>query len=170
MSLPCMTTNEQNKEYTMPTCAQDDILNKLDSDKLKYVYQLKVALMKYLFTFFIICWMGWKIPSCKSIFSYHENVFCFVLGRCEHLLARNEQLRQQLEESHRTNLALTNDFHKLTIDWEHMRNEMAHKEDEWKEEEQVIPTAISIELNAPIQFSISIELYGFVFTGIQWLL
>lgn len=83
------------------------------------------------------------------------------------MLARNEQLRQQLEESHRTNLALTNDFHKLTIDWEHMRNEMAHKEDEWKEEEQVIPTAISIELNAPIQFSISIELYGFVFTGIQ---
>lgn len=60
-----------------------------------------------------------------------------VFLRCEHLLVRNEQLRQQLEESHRTNLALTNDFHKLTIDWEHLRDEMAHKEDEWKEEEQV---------------------------------
>lgn len=54
---------------------------------------------------------------------------------------RNEQLRQQLEESHRTNLSLTNDFHKLTIDWEHMRDEIAHKEDEWKEEEQVISIA-----------------------------
>lgn len=59
------------------------------------------------------------------------------LDRCEHLLARNEQLRQQLEESHRTNLALTTDLHKLTIDWEHMRDEIAQKEDEWKEEEQV---------------------------------
>lgn len=34
MSLPCMTTAEQNKEFHIP-CAQDDILNKLDSDKLK---------------------------------------------------------------------------------------------------------------------------------------
>lgn len=57
--------------------------------------------------------------------------------RCEHLLARNEQLRLQLEDSHRTNLALTNDLHKLTIDWDHLRDEIVHKEDEWKEEEQV---------------------------------
>lgn len=57
--------------------------------------------------------------------------------RCEHLLVRNEQLRQQLQESHRTNLSLTSDLHKLTIDWEHLRDEMSHKEDEWKEEEQV---------------------------------
>lgn len=57
--------------------------------------------------------------------------------RCEHLLARNEQLRLQLEESHRANFSLTNDLHKLTVDWEHLRDEMAHKEDEWKEEEQV---------------------------------
>lgn len=55
----------------------------------------------------------------------------------EHLLANNEKLRQQLEESHRTNLSLTNDLHKLTIDWGHLRDEMAHKEDEWKGEEQV---------------------------------
>lgn len=34
MSLPCMTTTEQNKEFSVP-CAQDDILNKLESDKLK---------------------------------------------------------------------------------------------------------------------------------------
>lgn len=57
--------------------------------------------------------------------------------RCEHLLARNEQLRLQLEDSHRTNLALTNDLHKLTIDWDHLRDEIVLKEDEWKEEEQV---------------------------------
>lgn len=57
--------------------------------------------------------------------------------RVEHLFAINQKLRQQLEESHRTNLSLTNDLHKLTIDWGHLRDEMAHKEDEWKEEEQV---------------------------------
>lgn len=34
MSLPCMTTIEQNKECMVP-CVQDDILNKLESDKLK---------------------------------------------------------------------------------------------------------------------------------------
>lgn len=75
----------------------------------------------------------------------HENF------RCEHLLVRNEQLRHQLEESHRTNLALTNDLHKLTIDWQHMRDDIAHKEDEWKEEEQVIvsrliPIGLSFKL------------------------
>lgn len=59
---------------------------------------------------------------------------CF---RCEHLMVRNEQLRQQLEESHRTNAALTNDVHKLTDEWQHLRNEIVHKEDELKEEEQV---------------------------------
>lgn len=56
--------------------------------------------------------------------------------RIEHLLAKNEYLRQQLEESNRTNLALTNDLHKLTIDWDHLRDELSHKEDEWKEDEQ----------------------------------
>lgn len=61
-------------------------------------------------------------------------------------MVRNEQLRHQLEESHRTNLALTNDFHKLTIDWEHMRDEIAHKEDEWKEEEQVKLFNVFIDL------------------------
>lgn len=47
-------------------------------------------------------------------------------------------LRRQLEESHRVNESLTNDLQKLTNDWEGLRDEMISKEDEWKEEEQVI--------------------------------
>lgn len=57
--------------------------------------------------------------------------------RCEKLLVENSCLRQQLEESHRTNEALTNDLQKLTADWESLRDELLNKEDEWKEEEQV---------------------------------
>ncbi|XP_058060907.1 rootletin isoform X1 [Anopheles bellator] len=56
--------------------------------------------------------------------------------RCEKLLVENSCLRQQLEESHRTNEALTNDLQKLTNDWECLRDELLSKEDEWKEEEQ----------------------------------
>uniref|UniRef100_A0A182TLZ5 Rootletin-like coiled-coil domain-containing protein n=1 Tax=Anopheles melas TaxID=34690 RepID=A0A182TLZ5_9DIPT len=56
--------------------------------------------------------------------------------RCEKLLVENSCLRQQLEESHRTNEALTNDLQKLTNDWESLRDELLSKEDEWKEEEQ----------------------------------
>lgn len=63
------------------------------------------------------------------------------------MLARNEQLRQRLEESHRTNLALTTDLHKLTIDWEHLRDEVTQKEDEWKEEEQAFNDYYSSEQN-----------------------
>ena len=50
----------------------------------------------------------------------------------------NETLRDQLEESHQTNDALTADLQKLTNDWEQLREEMLMKEDEWKEEEQVV--------------------------------
>ncbi|XP_055617320.1 rootletin [Toxorhynchites rutilus septentrionalis] len=56
--------------------------------------------------------------------------------RCEKILVENSCLRQQLEESHRTNEALTNDLQKLTADWESLRDELQNKEDEWKEEEQ----------------------------------
>lgn len=56
---------------------------------------------------------------------------------CEQLLSHNNILRQQLEESHRTNEALTNDLQKLTTDWEHLRDDVIAKEDEWKEEELV---------------------------------
>lgn len=48
----------------------------------------------------------------------------------------NSILKEQLEESHQTNEALTNDLQKLTNDWEQMREEMIIKEDEWKDEEQ----------------------------------
>lgn len=48
----------------------------------------------------------------------------------------NSILKEQLEESHETNEALTNDLQKLTNDWEQMREEMIIKEDEWKDEEQ----------------------------------
>lgn len=48
----------------------------------------------------------------------------------------NSILREQLEESHQTNEALTADLQKLTNDWEQLREEMIVKEDEWKDEEQ----------------------------------
>lgn len=57
--------------------------------------------------------------------------------RCEQLMSHNHVLRQQLDESHRTNEALSVDLQKLTADWEQMRDDMAAKEEEWKEEEQV---------------------------------
>lgn len=52
-------------------------------------------------------------------------------------MSENKALRQQLEESHRANHCLTNDLQKLTGDWEHLRDELSAKEDEWKEEERV---------------------------------
>ncbi|KAK9505389.1 hypothetical protein O3M35_009460 [Rhynocoris fuscipes] len=54
----------------------------------------------------------------------------------EKLVQLNMTLRQQLEEAHESNEALTSDLQKLTSDWEVMREEMMMKEDEWKEEEQ----------------------------------
>ncbi|CAG9120912.1 unnamed protein product [Plutella xylostella] len=56
--------------------------------------------------------------------------------KCEKLVAQNNSLRDQLEESHQLNEALTNDLQKLTNDWEGLRDEMSFKEDEWKDEEQ----------------------------------
>lgn len=57
--------------------------------------------------------------------------------RCEKYINVNSSLREQLEESHQMNEALTNDLQKLTNDWETLREEMIIKEDEWKDEEQV---------------------------------
>lgn len=48
----------------------------------------------------------------------------------------NLALRDQLEEAHQTNEALTSDLQKLSNDWEALREEMLVKEEEWKEEEQ----------------------------------
>ncbi|KAL6443577.1 hypothetical protein ACFW04_001609 [Cataglyphis niger] len=56
--------------------------------------------------------------------------------KCEELLQLNSSLKDQLEESHQTNEALTNDLQKLSNDWDILREELAIKEDEWKEEEQ----------------------------------
>lgn len=56
---------------------------------------------------------------------------------CERLARQNAALREQLEESNRSNEVLTADLQKLTADWECLREEMAIKEDEWKEEEVV---------------------------------
>lgn len=59
----------------------------------------------------------------------------------------NSSLREQLEESHSTNEALTNDLQKLTNDWEALREEMIIKEDEWKDEEQAFNDYYSTEHN-----------------------
>lgn len=60
----------------------------------------------------------------------------FLCHRCEELLQLNSSLKDQLEESHQTNEALTTDLQKLSNDWDILREELAIKEDEWKEEEQ----------------------------------
>lgn len=59
----------------------------------------------------------------------------------------NNTLREQLEESHSTNEALTSDLQKLTNDWEQLREEMIIKEDEWKDEEQAFNDYYSTEHN-----------------------
>lgn len=56
-------------------------------------------------------------------------------------------MRQQLEESHRTNVALTNDLQKLTFDWDQLREELSQKESEWKEDEQAFNDYYNSEQN-----------------------
>lgn len=66
---------------------------------------------------------------------------------CDSLMRLNKTLRDQLEESHHTNEALTTDLQKLTNDWEEMREEMLLKEEEWKDEEQAFNDYYSSEHN-----------------------
>ncbi|KAL4714216.1 hypothetical protein ACJJTC_018366, partial [Scirpophaga incertulas] len=67
--------------------------------------------------------------------------------KCEKLVSQNNLLRDQLEESHSLNEALTGDLQKLTNDWEALRDEMSIKEDEWKDEEQAFNDYYSSEHN-----------------------
>uniref|UniRef100_A0A6P7GY35 Rootletin isoform X1 n=2 Tax=Diabrotica virgifera virgifera TaxID=50390 RepID=A0A6P7GY35_DIAVI len=67
--------------------------------------------------------------------------------RADRLMQLNTSLREQLEESHSTNEALTADLQKLTNDWENLREEMLVKEDEWKDEEQAFNDYYSTEHN-----------------------
>nr|XP_018903426.1 PREDICTED: rootletin-like [Bemisia tabaci] len=55
--------------------------------------------------------------------------------RTDKLLELNQVLEAQLDEAHQSNETLTMDLQKLTADWESMRDELALKEEEWKEEE-----------------------------------
>lgn len=59
----------------------------------------------------------------------------------------NASLKDQLEEAHQTNEALTNDLQKLSNDWDALRDEMTIKEDEWKEEEQAFNDYYTSEHN-----------------------
>ncbi|XP_017465637.1 PREDICTED: rootletin isoform X1 [Rhagoletis zephyria] len=80
--------------------------------------------------------------TCARDFIVHEDSgeLCRKLedehSKCEQLIAQNNTLRQQLEESNRTNEAITNDLQKLTNDFSNLRDELLIKEDEYKEEEQ----------------------------------
>ncbi|KAL5282684.1 CROCC family protein [Megaselia abdita] len=71
-------------------------------------------------------------PNC----SQHSEICEEIEKQREQLLKQNSIFRQQLEESNKTNEALTNDLQKLTNDWEILRDELVLKEDEFKEEEQ----------------------------------
>lgn len=71
----------------------------------------------------------------------------YIIFRNEKLTKFNLALREQLEQSQRTNESLTNDLQKLAVDWQQMRDEMLEKEEEWKEEEQVCSFHKIIELH-----------------------
>jgi predicted nuclease with TOPRIM domain len=79
--------------------------------------------------------------SAASTGGYTSDLFCLHTVRLnfrnEKLSKLNLALREQLEESQKTNESLTNDLQKLALDWQQMRDEMLEKEEEWKEEEQV---------------------------------
>ncbi|XP_017084108.2 rootletin [Drosophila eugracilis] len=82
---------------------------------------------------------GGTAELCRKLEEEHQ--------RCEQVLAQNSALRQQLEESNRTNEALTNDLQKLTNDWAGLRDELLIKEDEFKEEEQAFKDYYNSEHN-----------------------
>ncbi|KAH8276985.1 hypothetical protein KR026_003142 [Drosophila bipectinata] len=82
---------------------------------------------------------GGTADLCRKLDEEHQ--------RCEQILAQNSALRQQLEESNRTNEALTNDLQKLTNDWAGLRDELLIKEDEFKEEEQAFKDYYNSEHN-----------------------
>ncbi|XP_034661483.1 rootletin [Drosophila subobscura] len=92
-------------------------------------------------------------PSCSRDYGHEDGTseLCRKLEeehlRCEQILAQNNALRQQLEESNRTNEALTNDLQKLTNDWSGLRDELLIKEDEFKEEEQAFKDYYNSEHN-----------------------
>nr|CAD7442663.1 unnamed protein product [Timema bartmani] len=67
--------------------------------------------------------------------------------KCEKLSQLNSAMREQLEESHATNEALTSDLQKLTNEWEQLREEMIMKEDEWREEERAFNDYYTMEHN-----------------------
>ncbi|XP_065332594.1 rootletin [Cloeon dipterum] len=69
------------------------------------------------------------------------------LRRLEEEKRKNMRLREQLEESYLSNDTLSSDLQKLTTDWEHLRDELIIKEDEWKEEEQTFNEYYSAEHN-----------------------
>lgn len=76
--------------------------------------------------------------STQPVCPQHSEVCLEIEKQREELLKQNSLFRQQLEESNKTNEALTNDLQKLTNDWEILRDELILKEDEFKEEEQVM--------------------------------
>ncbi|CAH1181054.1 unnamed protein product [Phyllotreta striolata] len=87
--------------------------------------------------------------------------------RSERLMQLNTSLREQLEESHSTNEALTADLQKLTNDWENLREEMIVKEDEWKDEEQAFNDYYSTEHNRLLNLWRDIVSVKRLFTDIQ---
>lgn len=79
----------------------------------------------------------------------------------------NSVLREQLEESHNTNEALTADLQKLTNDFEALREEMIIKEDEWKDEEQAFSEYYSTEHNRLLNLWRDVVSMKRLFTDVQ---
>ncbi|XP_058802315.1 rootletin [Phymastichus coffea] len=68
-------------------------------------------------------------------------------NRSDKLLQLNVSLKDQLEESHSTNEALTSDLQKLSSEWDALREELSLKEAEWKEEELAFNEYFNSEYN-----------------------
>jgi len=60
-------------------------------------------------------------------------------------------LREQLDQATSANQNLTSDIHRLTADWQRAREELEHKETEWREEVRAVTlnivTFLSVTLN-----------------------
>ena len=65
------------------------------------------------------------------------NFGTFSYDRSASLAHVNSMLREQLDQATAANQSLTADIHKLTQEWQRAREELDHKEAEWREEEQV---------------------------------
>jgi len=78
-------------------------------------------------------------------------------------------LREQLDQATAANQSLTSDIHKLSADWQKAREELEIKENEWRDEEQVLVTIFRSLLLFIVRCHFLVT-YIFIVTSTNWLL